>query len=588
MNLSTPEKKFGPALLLVLLSASVALGAPAAPPAPVAEPPKVIYPPLSIPAPGPVTAGAYAPQPILPGGIVLPLYAPDSPQLKRERIAEAEHYNMSAGTPGRIQSIINIHNPSIEVHTVDAGIRNGTAVILVAGGGHRTLNVGTEGGDFVPYFYNYGVTTIILRNRLRSDGYEPKTHGVNDALQAIRLVRAHAAEWGIDPARIGIVGFSAGAELAASAGVFYGKFAGTTRDPSDPLAGTSARPDFVGLVYPGPTPFTPDPATPVPADAPPTFIVSGGSGDRQHAIWADQYFAAMLNAGVPNLEMHIYGNGVHAGGMLDRGGIPFGTWQDRYIDWFRDLGFLGKAGTETKAARDVTAFVKKAAEAPADPFWPASGVFEAKGRTSSWSGFRAKNVERRTLFAQRRAQDQDAIVFVGDSITEGWHTLEADFADLPVKVANRGIGGDTTPNLLYRLQDDILSLHPRALVITIGTNDLGEHTPPADIAANLRVLHARIRADYPKIPIAWCLVMPRKGDDTYPQRIHELNDLIAQLARTDPLVTLCDTFTPLALEDGSSKAEDFVPDHLHLNANGYAVWRTALHPILAGWKLEAK
>ena len=85
MNLSTPEKKFGPALLLVLLSASVALGAPAAPPAPVAEPPKVIYPPLSIPAPGPVTAGAYAPQPILPGGIVLPLYAPDSPQLTSEK-----------------------------------------------------------------------------------------------------------------------------------------------------------------------------------------------------------------------------------------------------------------------------------------------------------------------------------------------------------------------------------------------------------------------------------------------------------------------------------------------------------------------
>ena len=69
---------------------------------------------------------------------------------------------------------------------------------------------------------------------------------------------------------------------------------------------------------------------------------------------------------------------------------------------------------------------------PVDPFWPTGGVFEGKGHTSSWSGFRAKNLMRRTLFAERRAQDQDAIVFVGDSITEGWHTLEADFADLPV------------------------------------------------------------------------------------------------------------------------------------------------------------
>ena len=65
------------------------------------------------------------------------------------------------GVPGRIQSIVNIHNPSIEVHTVDAGINTGAVVILAAGGGHNTLNVGTEGADFVPFFYNYGVTSHV-------------------------------------------------------------------------------------------------------------------------------------------------------------------------------------------------------------------------------------------------------------------------------------------------------------------------------------------------------------------------------------------------------------------------------------------
>jgi lysophospholipase L1-like esterase len=244
------------------------------------------------------------------------------------------------------------------------------------------------------------------------------------------------------------------------------------------------------------------------------------------------------------------------------------------------------AGCQT-APRPAAPVPPVAAVAKPDPFWPADGVFEGKGRTSSWSGFRDKNVERRTLFAQRRAEDQQGIVFVGDSITEGWHTLEQDFAGLHVKVVNRGIGGDTTPNLLYRLQDDILSLHPRALVILIGTNDLGEHTEPAVIAGNLRLLHTRIRAAYPKIPIAWCLVMPRRGDDTYPQRIHELNSLIEQLAQSDPRITLCDTFAPFALEDGSSKAEDFVPDHLHLNPAGYAVWASVLDPVLSGWNLGA-
>ena len=221
-----------------------------------------------------------------------------------------------------------------------------------------------------------------------------------------------------------------------------------------------------------------------------------------------------------------------------------------------------------------------------DRFWPADGVFPVPGNTSSWTGFRAKNIERRTLFAARRAEDQDAIVFVGDSITEGWHTIAQDFADLGVKVANRGIGGDTTPNLVYRLQDDVLSLHPRALVLLIGTNDLGQHTSPAQIADNLRELHRRIRTAYPTIPIAWCLVMPRNGDDTYPERIRDLNTRIRALAATDPLVTLCDTFTPLAQPDGTSIPADYVPDRLHLNASGYAIWRQTIHPILVSWKLS--
>ena len=92
------------------------------------------------------------------------------------------------------------------------------------------------------------------------------------------------------------------------------------------------------------------------------IIASAGSGDKVHALWATDYFTAMLKAGVPNLEMHIYGNGGHGGGLTARGGIPFGTWTTRYIDWFKDLGFLEKPGKPTKAALDVEAFAKKSAK----------------------------------------------------------------------------------------------------------------------------------------------------------------------------------------------------------------------------------
>src|SRR5581483_5596378 len=152
---------------------------------------------------------------------------------------------------------LNIHNPSIEVHLAPADApATGAAVIVAPGGGHKILWVGPEGYDLVPFLAKYGVSTIVLRNRLRIDGYEPTTDAVNDAFQAIRIVRSHAAEWKLDPARIGIIGFSAGGELSAPASLFFDDFAKSNRAASDPLAAVSPRPDFVGLIYPGPTPFT--------------------------------------------------------------------------------------------------------------------------------------------------------------------------------------------------------------------------------------------------------------------------------------------------------------------------------------------
>jgi endo-1,4-beta-xylanase len=325
---------------------------------------------LAVPKPGPTNDAPYAPQPIVQGGVIVPLYPPDSPHLKQDRMREAEQYNMSKAVPGRINSIVNIHNPSIEVHTVEGGLNTGAAVILAAGGGHNTLNVGSESADFVPYFYSFGVNTIILRNRLRRDGYNVQADAVNDAFQAIRLVRAHAKDWNLDTNKIGIMGFSAGAELAAPAALFFEDFDKKNNDSSDPLAGVSSRPDFVSLVYPGPTPFARNGNPLIPSNSPPAFIICGGSGDRVHAIWADEYLAAMLRASIPNVEMHIYGNGRHPGealsdgtrmsaGLADRNGMPFGSWQNRFIDWFRDLGFLQRPGIETKSARDTALFVSQ-------------------------------------------------------------------------------------------------------------------------------------------------------------------------------------------------------------------------------------
>lgn len=321
-----------------------------------------------VPVPGPATDAPYAPRAILPGGVVLPLFPSDSSYLKQEKIREPEVYQMWG--PNLVGSVIHIHNPSLEFHPGNGQLNTGAAVILAGGGGHRTLNVG-EASPFVQFLAHHGVSSIIIRNRLRSDGYEPKTDGVHDALQAIKLVRAHAKDWGLDPNKIGIVGFSAGAELAAATTLQWAEFDQINDRPGNPLAKFSSRPDFAGLVYPGPSLFARGGTPPIPRDAPPAFITCAGWGDWIHALWATEYYDALLKDGVPNVEMHLYARGHHpgdkvgpdeppaTGGLSDMGGISYGTWSARFLDWFRDLGFLGKPGVETQAAKDVAANINR-------------------------------------------------------------------------------------------------------------------------------------------------------------------------------------------------------------------------------------
>lgn len=326
-------------------------------PAQAAAPLPPVPAPMDVPKPGPVTKAPYQPQALLPGGIVMPVWPAGSPYLNAKRVHEAEVYTMDPDVPGRVQRMVNIHNPSIEVHQALAANNTGAAIILIPGGGHNSLVVGLEGADPVPFFFQYGINTIILRARLRHDGYDPKTDEVYDLEQAIRLVRAHAAEWKIDPHKIGVMGFSAGAELAMASVIQYPQFDARNNGANDPLAGISSRPDFAGIIYPGPSLFTKGGTPPIPKDAPPSFITCAGWGDKVHAEWATEYFKAMLDAGIPNVEMHIYARGGHGLGLQYRDGTAMGTWQARFTDWFRDLGFFGKSGVETLAAKDVAAFV---------------------------------------------------------------------------------------------------------------------------------------------------------------------------------------------------------------------------------------
>ena len=188
--------------------------------------------------------------------------------------------------------------------------------------------------------------------------------------------------------------------------------------------------------------------------------------------------------------------------------------------------------------------------------------------------------ERRAAWAQRVDQDQHSVVFLGDSITQGWgDDLGRRFAGL--KAANRGISGDTTRGMLLRLDEDVLALNPAAVVLLLGTNDLEEKAEPETIAANLRLILAALKRHRSSMPIILCQVFPSSATKARPaDRIRRVNELYAAAVKGDPQVVLLETWPLFANPEGDARPEEF-PDLLHPNEAGYAKWAGALRPIFA-------
>lgn len=199
-------------------------------------------------------------------------------------------------------------------------------------------------------------------------------------------------------------------------------------------------------------------------------------------------------------------------------------------------------------------------------------------RRADW--FRRLWAQRRSAWAQRVEQDQHALVFLGDSITQGWgDDIGGSFPG--VKVANRGISGDTTRGVLIRLQEDVLTLNPSGVVLLIGTNDLEDDADPETIVGNLQLILAALKQHSPKMPIVLCQVFPSSASKKRPaEQIKKINQLYAAEVKGDPQITLIETWPLFAKAEGDAKKEEF-PDLLHPNKAGYAKWAAALRPILA-------
>lgn len=272
----------------------------------------------------------------------IPLWANGAPG-SEARKGEPEEVSWRQEADIVFPVVSNIHNPSLTPFLPAKGQATGCAVIIAPGGGHMQHTIDREGYDLAKWLAEHGVAAFVLKYRLARDGSTPagqtQSYKVDDAgadgSRAIRLVRAHAAEWGIKADRIGIMGFSAGGEVAL--------LAATRHDAGQPGAADtieqqSSRPDFFAPIYPGGLQRT-DLVISKTA-TPPAFLACAYDDRMPEQLTA--FFNKLRQAGV-NAEIHIYSDGGHGFGIrMDRPALPVSTWHVRFLEWLGDRGFLKK------------------------------------------------------------------------------------------------------------------------------------------------------------------------------------------------------------------------------------------------------
>lgn len=252
---------------------------------------------------------------------------------------------------GPTRLITNVSKPTLTLYRAPGNSSTGTAMIICPGGGYWDLYWELEGEEVAAWLNSVGITGIILKYRCpRRPGDvkgEPPLGPQLDAQRAVSLVRSRSAEWGIDPRRIGIVGFSAGGHLALATAT---NFARRLYDPIDPIDQVSSRPDFAVLCYSGYFKAKGKdelaPGLTIPADAPPVFLAhtsddreSYGGSLSENSVFM---YVALKRAGIPT-ELHVFATGDHDFGVRRNGKLP-ATWPDLCLRWLRSLSLYKSIG----------------------------------------------------------------------------------------------------------------------------------------------------------------------------------------------------------------------------------------------------
>jgi acetyl esterase/lipase len=278
---------------------------------------------------------------------IWPKRAPDARYPAGPEVAITVKDPLVAGKPwievGKVsQPTLTVYSPTEK--------NSGAAVVVFPGGGYQILAIDLEGTEVCDWLTSKGITCVLLKYRVPGEGLSPKSGAypkspmaLEDAQRTIGLMRLHAAEWHIDPHKIGVLGFSAGGHLVAAISTHFMK---RLYRPVDAADKESCRPDFAIAVYPGhmlentSKPFDLNPYVPVSSKTPPTFLVQAEDDPIDTVRNSLVYYAALEMAGVA-AEMHLYAHGGHAFGLRHTDS-PITDWPQLVEKWLTTIGVLSR------------------------------------------------------------------------------------------------------------------------------------------------------------------------------------------------------------------------------------------------------
>jgi acetyl esterase/lipase/lysophospholipase L1-like esterase len=498
---------------------------------------------------------------------VIPLYSGKPKGSENWTYSEKELF--SEGIKKRV--VYNVSEPTLTVYAPPTPLSNGTAVIICPGGAFGFLSIDSEGIDVAKWLNGKGVTAFVLKYRLANSKttdpvgeiFEKINTGkmeaeifpviplsVSDGVEAVKYVRTHAADFKINPKRIGIIGFSAGGTVEVGATIQYTP---------------ESRPDFSAAIYPFTGYFK---EFKVPEDAPPLFIAAATDDNLGLAPQSVDLYNKWLTAKKP-VELHMYTKGGHGFGM-DKNYLPTDNWIDRFGDWLQTQGLLMPS--------DPNHYLNKLT-----PQQIMQRNREQEERTKNdWPNLKRYQDENAKLGPAKA--DENRIVFMGNSITEGWKRVDSAFFKGRPYI-DRGIGGQTTPQMLIRFRQDVIDLKPKVVVILAGINDIAQNTGPTTLEAivgNIASMASLAKAN--NIKVILCSVLPAYDFPWRPglspaEKVVALNKMIKDHADRNGYMYL-DYFSSMVDERKGMKKE-YANDEVHPTMAGYKVMEPLVEAAIA-------